>query len=99
MRAGGLSNDLVHHGLHALGSRLFGFSQELAEPQGGPEEDAAAMAAMAEHVPHLVAMLADVAHDPEPGLGWCDDQTEFEFALDLLLDGLERLARAEAARG
>jgi len=24
-------------------------------------------------------------------LGWCDDQFEFEFGLDLLLDGLERL--------
>jgi hypothetical protein len=24
-------------------------------------------------------------------LGWCDDQVEFEFALDLLLDGLEAL--------
>jgi Domain of unknown function (DUF3303) len=24
-------------------------------------------------------------------LGWCDDQFEFEFALDLLLAGLERL--------
>jgi hypothetical protein len=23
-------------------------------------------------------------------IGWCDDQTEFEFGLDVLLDGLER---------
>jgi hypothetical protein len=23
-------------------------------------------------------------------LGWCDDQTEFEFALDLMLDGIDR---------
>jgi hypothetical protein len=27
----------------------------------------------------------------ERPLGWCDDQVEFEFALDLILDGLERL--------
>jgi hypothetical protein len=26
----------------------------------------------------------------DPTLGWCDSQTEFEFTLDLLLDGLER---------
>ena len=42
-------------------------------------------------VPHLVAMLQEVVHD-DPGstIGWCDDQSEFEFGLDLLLDGLER---------
>jgi hypothetical protein len=27
--------------------------------------------------------------DPGSTLGWCDDQTEFEFALDLILDGLD----------
>jgi hypothetical protein len=36
-------------------------------------------------------MMAEVAHDdPDSTLGWCDDQTEFEFGLDVLLDGLER---------
>ena len=91
--AGGFSNDLGHHALHALGSRALGFTQELFAP-GGEEQDAAsqaAMAAMAPELPHLMAMLADVAHDdPESTLGWCDDQSEFEFGLDVLLDGLER---------
>jgi len=33
----------------------------------------------------------EVAHDdPDPTLGWCDDQTEFEFGLDLILDGLDK---------
>jgi hypothetical protein len=33
-----------------------------------------------------------VAHDdPETTLGWCDDQTEFEFGLDLILDGLDTM--------
>jgi hypothetical protein len=51
---------------------------------------------MAERLPHLVAMLMEVAHDdPDSTLGWCDDQTEFEFGLDLLLEGLDRL-RARA---
>jgi hypothetical protein len=32
------------------------------------------------------------SHDDESVLGQgCDDQFEFEFALDLLLDGIERL--------
>jgi len=40
---------------------------------------------------HLVGMLAEVAHDdPDSTLGWCDDQTEFEFGLDVILDGLDR---------
>jgi AcrR family transcriptional regulator len=91
--AGGFSNDLGHHALHALGSRALGFTQELFTP-GNEEQDAAsqaAMASMARELPHLVAMLAEVAHyDPESTLGWCDDQSEFEFGLDVLLDGLER---------
>ena len=40
-------------------------------------------------------MLMEVAHDdPDSTLGWCDDQTEFEFGLDLILDGLDRLHQA-----
>ncbi|WP_136520611.1 TetR/AcrR family transcriptional regulator [Cellulomonas telluris] len=93
MRDGGLSYDLVHHALHALGSRMYGFTQELRldDPDGGATEIDPAMLAT---VPNLAGMLAEVVHD-DPGstLGWCDDQSEFEFGLDLLLDGLERLGR------
>jgi len=47
---------------------------------------------MTERIPHLVAMLTEVAHDdPDSTLGWCDDQAEFEFGLDLILDGLEKM--------
>ncbi len=94
MIAGGFSMDLVHHASHALGSRALGFSGELFEPddpQAADEAGEELMAAMAEQVPHLVAMLAEVAHDdPDSTIGWCDDQVEFEFGLDLLLDGLEQ---------
>ena len=40
--------------------------------------------------------MTEVAHtDPDDEtLGWCDDQTEFEFSIDLILDGLERLLAA-----
>ncbi len=100
LRAGGFSYDLAHHALHALGSRVLGFSQELFDPST-PAEDAASQAALAElatELPHLVEMLAEVAHD-DPGstLGWCDDQTEFEFGLDVVLDGLERRRSAAPA--
>jgi hypothetical protein len=47
---------------------------------------------LAGRFPQLAAMLREVAHDdPDSTLGWCDDQTEFEFGLDLILDGLDRL--------
>ena len=92
MRSGGFSYDLIHHAMHALGSRMFGFTQELGEEGGSSDAaDADALAQMAEHVPNLAAMLAVVAHDdPDSTLGWCDDQFEFEFGLDLILDGLEQ---------
>jgi AcrR family transcriptional regulator len=95
MRAGGFSYDQAHHALHALGSRAFGFTQEMFTPSDGappPSEAAAAFEAMAGQFPHLAGMLADVVHDdPDSTLGWCDDQAEFEFGLDLILDGLDRL--------
>lgn len=93
MSAGGFSHQQTHHALHALGSRALGFTQELfTPPNGDPEQDAAAIRAMADRLPHLAAMLLDAAHDgPGATLGFCDDQTEFEFGLDLILDGLERL--------
>ena len=94
MRDGGFSYDLIHHALHALGSRALGFSQEMFDPSGGAsdEQTAAALDGMAGQIPHLVGMLMEVAHD-DPGstLGWCDDQTEFEFGLDLILDGLDTM--------
>jgi AcrR family transcriptional regulator len=96
MRAGGLSFDLIHHSLHALGSRMYGFTQELTldGDDGMPAGDD--LARMQDFVPNLAAMLVDVVHDdPDSTLGWCDDQTEFEFGLDILLEGLERRAMKE----
>ncbi|WP_166380822.1 TetR/AcrR family transcriptional regulator C-terminal domain-containing protein [Catellatospora methionotrophica] len=93
MRDGGFSNDLAHHAMHALGSRAMGFSQELFSPGDRPAtgEPDPVMAAMAARLPHLVGMLAEVMHDdPDSTVGWCDDQSEFEFGLDLLLEGLDR---------
>jgi AcrR family transcriptional regulator len=94
MQAGGFTNDQIHHALHALGSRALGFTQELFDPGGTPSADdaAASLGGVADQIPHLVAMMMDVAHDdPDSTLGWCDDQTEFEFGLDLILDGLDRM--------
>ena len=93
MIEGGFSNDLGHHAMHALGSRALGFNQELFEPDNTDQGDQDAETMMADlppQLPYLMGMLADVVHDdPDTTLGWCDDQTEFEFGLDLLLTGLE----------
>ncbi|MFD9561773.1 TetR/AcrR family transcriptional regulator C-terminal domain-containing protein [Streptomyces sp. NPDC059994] len=87
-RDGGLSVDLTHHVMHAMGSRLLGFSQELFDASGGAEPPDPALAS---RYPRI-AELAAAAHDGDSVVGGgCDDQFEFEFALDLLLDGFERL--------
>jgi AcrR family transcriptional regulator len=97
--AGGFSFDLAHHALHALGSRALGFTQELFAPdeiEVGEAEASAMLEELAADLPHLTSMLAEVAHEDgrDVTLGWCDDQTEFEFGLDLLLDGLDARRRA-----
>lgn len=98
LREGGFSYDLAHHSMHALGSRVLGFSHELFQPDSA-EADAEAQEMfehMADQLPYLAGMMMEIVHDdPDSTLGWCDDQTEFEFALDVILDGLERL-RAQA---
>ncbi|CAN5417228.1 hypothetical protein BH23ACT9_BH23ACT9_20120 [soil metagenome] len=54
------------------------------------------LAQMAEALPHITAMVASELHDNDGDvLGWCDSQAEFEFTLDLLLDGLARQASAD----
>lgn len=100
--AGGLSYDLVHHSMHALGHRIWGFSPEAfssppasgAPPAPAPpaEEQAAMMAAMAQRFPHISAIAVDTA--TRHPLGACDEQFEFEFTLDLLLEAFARLHSA-----
>jgi AcrR family transcriptional regulator len=98
--AGGLSADLTHHALHALGGRMWGFTQELfdepgtAEPPADvpPDMQLAALQQMARLYPNIAAVAAPAAHDGGTVVAFgCDDQFEFEFALDLLLNGIEQL--------
>jgi AcrR family transcriptional regulator len=98
MRDGGFSIELAHHTLHVLGSRIFGFNQDLFEDKAqavpSPEDVAGLMRARAGY-PRVIEMAQSVSHDGV--LGACDDDVEFAFGLDLILDGLERnRARREA---
>jgi AcrR family transcriptional regulator len=91
----GFSIDLIHHAMHVMGSRILGFSQELFDDTATlPPKEAAHMWAQVADVYPNIAKLIPVAFDTHGGPvvgGGCDDQFEFEFALDLILDGLERL--------
>jgi AcrR family transcriptional regulator len=95
-RSGGFSDDLTHHVMHALGSRMFGFTQELFNTSSSqsldPEMQAAMLEQMSAIYPNIVAIATGVAHDEQSVVGpGCDDAFEFSFSLDLALDGFEQL--------
>jgi AcrR family transcriptional regulator len=113
--AGGFSVDLTHHVMHAIGGRMWGFTQELFDRSGAPDDAASAdpdgadsasadaapqmpaamLAQMAERYPNIVAVATSTPHDESTVVGHgCDDEFEFRFALDLMLDGIERLHRS-----
>jgi AcrR family transcriptional regulator len=101
-RTGGFSLDVTHHALHAMGSRMFGFTQELFNDtsEADPEMDAEMFGAMADTYPYIFEIFTTISHDDRSVVGaGCDDQFEFEFALDLMLDGLEKLKRRSARSG
>jgi AcrR family transcriptional regulator len=101
-RAGGFSIDLTHHAMHAMGSRLLGFSQELFDDTADtdPEAEEQMYRAMAERYPFIGELIEAVTHDDASVVGGgCDDQFEFEFALDLVLDGLERFLADQPRSG
>ncbi|MHA7299556.1 TetR/AcrR family transcriptional regulator [Pseudarthrobacter sp. MDT3-1] len=99
---GGFSVDLTHHVMHAIGSRMWGFTQELFDSTAtsdgdspapvAPEVQAAMFQEMSASYPNVLQVATAASHDDGSVVGGgCDDQFEFEFALDLLLDGIERL--------
>ena len=87
---GGFTVDLAHHAMHVLGSRVQGFSQDLYDDSGVPDPEAAVVwaAQLASVYPNIGALAMAASH--EGGIGGCDDDYEFAFGLDLILDGLER---------
>ena len=61
-----------------------------------PEVQELMIRQMSQEYPNITAILKQVAHDEASVVGsGCDDQFEFEFAIDIILDGLEALRRRE----
>lgn len=87
---GGLSADLVHHGMHALSTRMWGFTRDVLPTPRVTEDPAQRARAMAEFAASYPAIIRMATTSPHAGVA-CDDDAEFTFALDVILEGLQRL--------
>ena len=87
---GGLSNQLAHSAMHIVGSRTLGFSQELSGVGDDAPETAGKILKSIDlaEFPVIAQAIKGVHHD---------EDAEFAFGLDLILDGLERARDAEAS--
>lgn len=91
LRSAKFPNQLAHHALHAIDNHLYGSTlQELSLKTGtqaaSPEINAIFLQQMVDKYPNISHVIVDAVHDHE---------VEFEFVLDLLLDGLERVRDSE----
>lgn len=93
LKDGGFSIDLLHHAFHMLGSRILGFVQELYDDSdelaASPEMSAVLADQMAAEFPVMTEVAMTISHDGDVIGQGCDSQFEFEFGLDLILDGME----------
>lgn len=98
---GGFSPELTHHVMHAIGNRVWGFSPEMFNGPGHASDQASDgrdLAEFAEQFPNIVVVArAATAEDPAHLLAGCDEEYEFTFALDLLLDAADQLRRYSPA--
>jgi AcrR family transcriptional regulator len=95
LRDAGFSPNMTHHAYHALDSHIEGFVLWVL-PYLALEKELPQLAQQFlesfpyEELPHLAEHVKEHMED-RPG-----DTSEFEFGLDLLLDGLDRLREAPA---
>ena len=92
LRRAGFSAEMTDHGYHALESHIMGFTLWEVGMDLGSREDLARKATdflgalEREELPHLAEHVEQHLKPRRP-----DDEGDFAFGLDLLLDGLERL--------
>jgi len=100
LREGGFSAELTYHAYHALDSHIIGSAAWAAGYAAfGADRKAAdlAEAAMRSLPMDELPYLAEHMRQHMEGFG--KGTSQFEFGLDLLLDGLERLRNNERAGG
>ena len=91
LREAGFSADMTHHAYHALDSHITGFTLwQVSFPFETPEQLKGMAQAFLRELPagaypYVVEHAEQYLAQPGPGT-----PSEFEFGLDLILDGLER---------
>jgi AcrR family transcriptional regulator len=92
LRRSGFTREMTARAVSVLGSYIYGFGRQQLNMSRGPDvnpEDVAEaflQAIPAGEYPHLRDMVVEYAMKPGH-----DDSADFEFGLDLILDGLQRL--------
>ena len=100
LRDAGFSIELAAHAFSVLDSYIYGFAlQERSLPFPTPEQTAGLAQDIlasfpADRYPHLAELTA--RHVLQPGYDYGD---EFEFGLELILDGLERIRKGRRVTG
>jgi AcrR family transcriptional regulator len=95
LREAGFSPNLTHHAYHALDAHITGFTLwQVSFPFQNREEliDMAAdfmKAIPVDEYPYVIEHAQEHLDEPDP-----NEPNEFEFGLDLILDGLERMRDA-----
>ncbi len=89
LRTAGFSVELAHQGLHAINRHVLGFSSEEVNVRLDPDEMSASVDAFVASVPegrypYLIEHARYHVHSPT-------DDGDFDFGLQLILDGLERI--------
>jgi AcrR family transcriptional regulator len=92
LRQAGFSAEMTDHAYHALDSHIMGFTLWVVGMNLGSDDDLAALATNVlrdfprDQMPHLAEHIEQHLKPRDP-----DDEGEFAFGLDLILDGLERI--------
>jgi AcrR family transcriptional regulator len=96
LREAGFSPNMTHHAYHALDSHITGFTLWIVSMPFDSREELLDMAQEfipripADRFPYVIEHAQEHLEDPDP-----NEPSEFEFGLDLILEGLER--RLDAA--
>lgn len=91
LREGGFSANMTHHAYHALDSHIAGFTLWVVNIMTNTDDLNATAASFVETLsieeyPYMVEHIHQHLNPPDD-----EEGSEFEFGLNLILDGLERM--------